>query len=180
MPRPVPPTLPHRLSRRMALLGAAGTLSGCSTIEGWFFPPRVKLQGERDAVLAGETLLQPDDGLEAEQVILPPPDPQADWPQAGGGPTHLQEHPAAGDRLTVAWSTSLGSGSSTRQRILAQPIVAPGTGCASHQVKQTLLPLILRTIALSLVGRRLASALLRIETSPHPTQRLAPVPGIGR
>jgi len=126
MPRPLPLVRPRALSRRMAMLGAAGTLSGCSTIEGWFFPPRVKLPGERDTVLAGETLLQPDDGMDAEQVMLPPPDPRPDWPQAGGGPTHLQEHPAAGERLTVAWTTSLGSGSSARQRILAQPVVADG------------------------------------------------------
>ncbi|MCC7284416.1 MAG: PQQ-binding-like beta-propeller repeat protein [Acetobacteraceae bacterium] len=125
-----------RASRRLALMAAAGALSGCSTVEGWFFPPRVKLPGERDAVLAGETLLQPDDGMEAEQVMLPPPDPRPDWPQAGGGPAHLQEHPAAGERLAVAWTANLGSGSSARQRILALPVLADGVVYAMDAYSQ--------------------------------------------
>lgn len=115
------------LRRRHALLGAAVTLGGCSTIEGWFLPGQPRLPGERDAILAADPLLQPDEGLEAEPVQLPPPEPRADWPQAGGGPTHLQGHPAAGERLTIAWSASIGSGSSTRQRLLALPVVADGT-----------------------------------------------------
>lgn len=114
--------------RRALLAGAAGTLGGCSTVEGWFLPGRPKLPGERDSVLqSGESLLQPDEGLEAEAVVLPPPEPRTDWPQAGGGPSHEQGHPAAGDRLVVAWTADLGTGSSARRRIMASPVIAGGT-----------------------------------------------------
>jgi len=113
--------------RRAALLGAAGLLSGCTTIENWVLPPRPRLPGERDTVLAADPLLQPDEGLEAEPVVLPPPEPRADWPQMGGGADHMPGHPAAGERLTVAWTASLGSGASARQRLVAQPVISDGT-----------------------------------------------------
>lgn len=121
------PRPPH--GRRAALLaGGALALGGCSTIEGWVAPGRPRLPGERDAVLATtESLLRPDEGLEAEPVVLPAPEPREDWPQAGGGPSHEQGHPAASAQLAVAWTGDLGRGASTRQRLLALPVVAGGT-----------------------------------------------------
>jgi outer membrane protein assembly factor BamB len=119
------------VKRRAALLGAAtlggaGLLGGCSTLEGWFLPARPRLPGERDAILAADSLLQPDPGLDAEPVTLPPPDARADWPQQGGNAANAPGHPAAADRLAVAWTASFGSGAGSRQRLLAQPVVAGG------------------------------------------------------
>lgn len=126
------------LGRRLALLGGGALgLGGCSTIEGWVLPARPKLPGERDTVLeSGDSLLQADEGLEGEQVVLPAPEPREDWPQAGGGPSHLQGNPAAADQLGVAWTADLGRGSSSRQRLLAQPVVAGGTVYAMDAISQ--------------------------------------------
>jgi outer membrane protein assembly factor BamB len=117
----------RRATRRAGLLGAGALLAGCSTIEGWVLPPRPRLPGERDAVLAADSLLQPDEGMQGEAVVLPPPEPMPDWPQAGGNAGNLPGHPAVAERLTLAWTASLGDGGSSRQRLLAQPVVADGT-----------------------------------------------------
>lgn len=112
--------------RRAALLGAAGLLGGCTSLERWLFPPRATLPGERDRVLQAEALLQPDPSLEADAVQLPPPEERADWPQTMGDPQHVPGHPAASERLAIAWTANAGTGATGRRPMLAQPVVAGG------------------------------------------------------
>lgn len=111
----------------MALLGAAALLPGCDTIDDLFGERKRPLPGDRRSVLQPEPPVSADVGAEAGSVTLPPAQPVADWPMAGGGPSHAVGHVALAEQLSVAWRASAGSGSAYRQRITNGPIVAGGT-----------------------------------------------------
>ncbi|MCW3477025.1 outer membrane protein assembly factor BamB family protein [Limobrevibacterium gyesilva] len=112
-------------TRRTALLLPLGLLSGCGLWDSWFGSDKPPLPGTRIAVMP------PQPGLDlvssaVRKVVLPPPAPNAEWPQAGGLPSHDMEHPALRDTLARAWSADIGTGSSYRRKITAQPVVAGG------------------------------------------------------
>src|ERR1700722_77055 len=112
------------LTRRAALLAPLGALAGCSLYDNWFGTKKVSLPGKRETVAAAQGALKIDDGV--PKIVLPPPVRNAAWPQAGGNPSHLMGHLAVGDRLTEAWSASIGDGGGYRQKILAHPVSAAG------------------------------------------------------
>jgi outer membrane protein assembly factor BamB len=122
----LPTTRPPRLLAAAALV-AAGALSGCG--EGSWLgdaePP--PLSGERKSVLLIEEGLQADPRLAQLDVVLPPPERNAAWPQSGGNPTHAMQHLAAADTIDVAWRADAGAGSSGGSRLLAGPVVAAGS-----------------------------------------------------
>ena len=84
------------------------------------------IPGERISVLALEKQLEPDPDLASLQVVLPPPEVNANWPQASGGPTHVMQHPALSDTLKQAWQVTVGEGSSDYGELLAGPVVNDG------------------------------------------------------
>jgi outer membrane protein assembly factor BamB len=67
-----------------------------------------------------------DPTVSSEPVRLPKPVSNHEWPQAGGEATHAMYHLAAGENLSVAWKTSVGSGSDGDRKLLASPVVADG------------------------------------------------------
>jgi outer membrane protein assembly factor BamB len=115
----------RNLTRRAALLGAAGLLSACDTIsdtfDSWFGEKKTPLPGERRPVLSQDHPLEADEGP-GIAVTLPPPENRADWPQAGGRLGHAGGNPALGSPLAEAWRTSIGTGSSYRRRLVAPPV----------------------------------------------------------
>jgi outer membrane protein assembly factor BamB len=114
-----------RLGRRGLLLGASlPLLAGCETLEDWFGRPTPRLPGERSPILAEEAALTADEGL--EPIALPPPEPRREWLQTLGSPAHIPGHPAAADRLAVAWTANVGTGASRRQRLISAPVIAGG------------------------------------------------------
>ncbi|MDB5381684.1 MAG: dehydrogenase, partial [Rhodospirillales bacterium] len=115
-------------SRRVALLGGAGLLSGCETIEGFFGTSRTPLAGTRIPVAGSDerTRVSVDRNFNTA-ITLPAPVARADWPQAGGTLSHAPGHIALGDNLTEAWRSGFGSGSGYRRRITGAPIVAGDT-----------------------------------------------------
>jgi outer membrane protein assembly factor BamB len=115
-----------RLTRRTALLGAAALLPGCSSLDGIFGERKRPLPGDRRSVLRAEPPVAPDSGVEARSVALPPAQPVAEWPMAGGPPSHAPGHVELPDRIAIAWRASVGSGSAYRQRITAGPVVSGG------------------------------------------------------
>jgi outer membrane protein assembly factor BamB len=116
----------NRLTRRTALLGAAALLGGCETFDNLVGTRKTPLPGERRSVTRAEAQLAADAGTDARSVTLPPAEPIADWPMAGGPATHSPGHVAVADRLSVAWRASAGSGSGYRQRLVAGPVVSGG------------------------------------------------------
>jgi outer membrane protein assembly factor BamB len=114
-----------RLTRRAALLGPLGLLSGCGLFNGsWFNTPKVPLPGKREDILFGQSTLQPDDSS-SQPVSVPSAVVNPDWPQAGGNPTHVMGNLAAG-RLSEAWHASIGARGGYRSMIPCAPVVAGG------------------------------------------------------
>lgn len=116
--------MPHRLPRRSALLGALTLLSGCDYFGDLLNTRKDPLPGTRIAVMPesrGLTVTTP-----PRRVTLPPPAVNADWPQAGGVPTHDMGHPALRDVLAPTWQADIGTGGGYRRKITAQPLVAGG------------------------------------------------------
>ena len=118
-----PSERPGRLSRRAALLLPAA-LGGCSLFDSWFGQEKPPLPGTRIAVMVRHRGLEVDDA--GARVVLPPPVANADWPQAGGNPSHAMGHLAVRDALDMAWRVDIGEGGGYRRKITAQPVVAGG------------------------------------------------------
>lgn len=114
------------LSRRAGLLGAAALLSGCSSLDNIWGTRKVPLPGERRSVLRADPPLTADTGAEG-QVSLPAPTALADWPQAGGPPSHAPGHAELAAEPRQAWRASVGYGSGYRARITAGPVIAGDT-----------------------------------------------------
>ncbi len=118
------------LSRRAALLSGAGLLAGCDTVsdtfDRWFGDPKLVLTGERRSIVAADRGMDPAP-TDTRPVNLPPPQPVADWPQAGGSLGHAGGHPQLGPGLSEIWRTSIGDGAAYRRRLSAPPIIADGT-----------------------------------------------------
>ncbi len=108
-------------TRKIALMAAILLLgTACSSDEG------ERLQGERLSVLIHERALSPDPELQDAEILLPPPAPNPDWPQAGGYANHAMHHLEIADELKEAWRADAGAGADDEERLIAQPIVAEG------------------------------------------------------
>lgn len=105
------------------LIVAALTLSGCDWFADSGKPP---LPGERISILALEQTLEADAGLADLDVRLPPPYKNANWPQAGGVPSHAMYHLSLGDDLKEVWRVSIGDGSDDENRMFSSPVIANG------------------------------------------------------
>jgi outer membrane protein assembly factor BamB len=116
------PTL--RSPRLLALLIVpALALSGCNA----FKPkPKTPTIGERIPVLNYETRAVAEPELADLTVVLPPPQVNADWTQAGGSASKAMGHLALPDVLAKAWTVSIGAGSTSTRRLNAGPVVMDG------------------------------------------------------
>jgi len=115
------------LSRRAALFGSAGLLAGCETLDDIFGEKRPRFVGERIAVLARpERALAADPAAQGMDIVLPPPAPRADWPQAGGDAAHAGGHVALPARLAEAWRRDFGTGAAYRRRLTGGPVAGGG------------------------------------------------------
>lgn len=107
-----------------ATLAIALSLSAC---DDWFGDTnKTTLPGKRISVLTQDSDLKPDGSAEAANILLPPPEGNDDWPQAGGYANHAMHHMKVPDHLKPAWLTNVGTGADSRLKLLAQPVVAEG------------------------------------------------------
>ena len=113
-----------RMSRRAALFGPLALLSGCTLYDDWLGKETPRLPGQREAIGASRRALEVADA--APKVVLPEAVRNAAWPTPGANPAHAAGHLAAADRMTQAWSASIGTGGGYRRKILAQPVIADG------------------------------------------------------
>ena len=114
----------HKVTRRLALLGATGMLAGCETIGNMFGTSKERLPGERVSVLAAQKEMTADPALSGRPVTLPAPQLLAQWPQPGGGGAHAGPHASLSAAPKEAWRASVGTGSGYRRRLTAGPVVA--------------------------------------------------------
>jgi len=117
---------------------SAVLLSGCSTLDA--LNPFDKTESEKRAEqgdVAGDdqriSILELSETLKVaepvtpDQVILPDPYVNTDWPQAGGNVQHVVQHTGASGPLDKAWSVSIGEGSGRKGRVVAPPVIADGS-----------------------------------------------------
>ena len=100
-------------------------ISGCDTMKDIIgkAPEQERLPGERISVLALEHKLEPDLEIMGQPVRLPRPRINDDWPQTGGGATHVMQHPAGSDELVQFWSHDIGAGETKDNFILSSPVI---------------------------------------------------------
>ena len=110
----------------VGIIIAVFVMSACEFPDWLGYTEEAPLPGKRISVLALETEIIPDPGLENSNVELPRPYLNESWPQTGGYPDHAMHHLAAGETLSVIWEAEIGEGSSDEGRILTTPIVADG------------------------------------------------------
>lgn len=108
----------------IALAAAALLLAACSTFLG--DPEAPPLPGERISVLKLSSALTVDPELAQQKVVLPKPVVNADWPQAGGYPSHAMYHLALGDDLKIAWTAKIGESADDSRLLLAEPVSVNG------------------------------------------------------
>jgi outer membrane protein assembly factor BamB len=119
------PELPMSRNRRfLALLVVpALALAGCNA----FKPkPKTPALGERIPVLNFETRAVAEPELADLTVVLPPPEVNTEWNQAGGSASKAMGHLALPATLTKAWTVSIGDGSTTTRRLNAGPVLIDG------------------------------------------------------
>ena len=102
---------------------AAVALSGCG---GSGKKKDQPFEGERIPVLAFERQIEPDLRIQDEDVVLPSPRVNANWPQAGGYPGHAMQHLALSENPKKIWSTSIGDGTTDRKWLTSSPVIADG------------------------------------------------------
>ena len=103
---------------------AALGLSACGIFSG--SERTTPVVGERVSVLGAEVDIGVNPTTAALPLALPAPRVNTAWEQSGGNAGKSIGHVALGDSLGLAWSQSIGSGSSNTARLVATPIVAAG------------------------------------------------------
>ncbi len=105
-------------------LAVAVLLGGCDT---WFGevedPP---LPGERISVMVHDRNLRPDPTLARQEIVLPPPQLNPEWPQAGGYANHAMHHLAIAEVPEQVWKADIGTPADDSQPRLPPPIVVGG------------------------------------------------------
>lgn len=110
------------------LVAVAGVLSlaACSSWMGKEEDP--PLPGERISVMQLQRKLEPDDTKTvASDFVAPSPWANEFWPQAGGYSNHALQHlDLSGEPLKRVWKADIGEGSTSRNPLTAQPVLADG------------------------------------------------------
>lgn len=102
---------------------ACGISAGCDT---WFGDDDTPLPGKRIAVMQPQRTVAPDSAIRADQILLPPPIANPDWPQAGGTADHVLQNVQLSAAPQLIWHADIGSGVAHDRPWLAPPIVAEG------------------------------------------------------
>jgi len=119
-------TRPRSTAVLLVLLASAA-LGGCETLDQFITPgTKSKIKGERVAVLSSDQSIEPDPKLKDQQVILPKPFVNPDWPEPGGYADNAMHHLSAPGELKEVWNSDAGTGSSSSARLTASPVVADG------------------------------------------------------
>ncbi|MFT8243719.1 PQQ-binding-like beta-propeller repeat protein [Roseomonas sp. BN140053] len=117
------------LLRGTGMLGAAGLLAGCDTLEDLFGSSKKPLPGERLPLLGtNNRAISADPAAARQPLVLPAARPVSSWPQVGGDAAHAVGHVAlSSETLREAWRGSVGTGSGYRRRMTAGPVASADT-----------------------------------------------------
>ncbi len=109
-----------------SLCACSGPLSGLSSIRNPFAKKEEILPGERIAIITDPSVSDLNQGGPPKPVSLPPPQTNASWTEPGGTPSNNLGHLTLADQVQKVWSADAGTGSSSRGRLSAIPLVANG------------------------------------------------------
>jgi outer membrane protein assembly factor BamB len=109
----------------MVLAASLCSCSSLSAIKNPFKKEKVPLPGERIAVIAEDDASTIDRGS-GKPITLPAPQANASWSQPGGVPANNPGNLVLADSLQKVWSADAGTGSSSKGRLSAVPVVADG------------------------------------------------------
>ena len=119
----------RQYSKFTILLASASLVAGCAGggIGGLFkSKPKTPVLGDRVAVLVNEADIEIDPTTAALPISLPGAVANDSWAQSGGNARKSVGHVALGNALGVAWTASIGEGSSAKGRLGGGPVVADG------------------------------------------------------
>ncbi|SHI81583.1 Outer membrane protein assembly factor BamB, contains PQQ-like beta-propeller repeat [Shimia gijangensis] len=102
----------------LALIGAS-ILIGCAE-------KQVILPGKREELRGGEVTTANDLQNQTKSISLPGQSKNASWTHRPGSQMYRTSNAAFSAPATLMWSASIGKGSSRKQRITADPVVADG------------------------------------------------------
>jgi outer membrane protein assembly factor BamB len=114
----------------IATMALAASVTGCASslpsIPNPFKKDEEKLPGERIPVITGQDPYKVDPAAGARPVSLPGAVANASWTSPGGNQTNSPGHLALGEGVRKVWSADAGTGSSSKGRLSAVPLVADG------------------------------------------------------
>ena len=116
----------RHVSRLTLLLVSASLMAGCAGGGVFKKKPAAKVLGERVAVLVNEADIEIDPATAAIPMSLPAAVANVSWAQSGGNAQKSVGHVALGNALGVAWTASIGQGSTNKGRLGGGPVVADG------------------------------------------------------
>lgn len=88
--------------------------------------PKSQTVGERIPVLNFETKATAEPELAEMAVVIATPEVNSEWSQPGGTASKYNGHLALPDKISVAWTSSIGKGSTGTRRLDAGPVVSSG------------------------------------------------------
>ena len=107
-------------------LAMALALGGCSVLGGGKDEDATPTVGNRTPILSRiANAVEADPSLAGVSVVLPPPQVNSDWTQAGGNAAKSVGHLALSATPTRVWSANI-PGTSKRERLAAAPVVGGG------------------------------------------------------
>ncbi len=108
----------------LALLGACAQPE--LILEGERFPIRADLDASIPLEGQPTPKAQAEAANQSAPISLPPQTNTTEWTHRAGNARHLMPHAALGPTPRLAWSASIGEGSSRKNRIVAAPVVSGG------------------------------------------------------
>jgi len=123
------------MTSALLLLGGCSTIGGVADAINPFDKTEAQKKAEQGDVAGNSdriSLISLEDELAVtgtitpDQVVLPAAYANTDWPQVGGNPAHVMQHTGASGPLKKIWSKDVGSGTSRKGRVIAQPVIAGG------------------------------------------------------
>lgn len=112
------------------VLSVAFVGGGCAMTDmvgKWFSQPhKSKIRGERISIMASDEAVRPDPSLKDQKVVLPAPYRNTEWTQPGGFASNAMYHLQAAGPLKQLWEADAGTGSNSKSRLTASPIVVGG------------------------------------------------------
>lgn len=114
----------------VALMTAAVTVSGCSTVSK--LNPFDKSdenkstasQGQRISIIAFDQKVEANESLKGADFFLPDPVVQTEWRLPGGNPEQSIEHVDAGKAFQIAWKKGFGKKGGAKFHVTAPPVAS--------------------------------------------------------